>query len=346
MVDNSIKQCVLMQHGLNLRGSQIGTCCYNMQPPQSGQGYAIHPQHCHTCIDQEDHGIFSYRQGSNLKYGFDHASNVILTLDVTPNINCNLSCSICNEYSSSTWSKFKGIKIDHSTNTSYKIFNQMLDAVDLSGLQEINFSGGEPWLNNNIQRYLEPLSDQVDFSQIVLRFSTNGTQPLTSKLAKFFAKFKLVQARFSLDDIGAWHEYQRYPSNWLEWESNWKMCLETFSSNVMPSINRTISILNIARLSNLDQWHGSDYTSSSGGDPIELIDHLAFGPYSLDYITPGLKKYVLKNQGLQSRAWDYVKNRNTQHNAKKILDHIQQQDQQRNTCLSDVDPELVSVLQQ
>jgi sulfatase maturation enzyme AslB (radical SAM superfamily) len=294
-------------------------------------------------MDQEDHGIFSYRQGANEKYGFDHNKSSFLVLDVTPNINCNLACSICNEDSSSTWTKLKGKKFDIESNLDLDQFVELTRELDLTKVQEINFSGGEPWLNYNIQRYLEVFSDRIDFSQTTLRFSTNGSQALNPRLAKFFQQFRLVLARFSLDDIEAWHEYQRFPSRWTDWETNWQITLQNLPHNVLPSINRTVSVLNIARLSYLDHWL-QQYPKTSSGDTIELIDHFAFGPYSLDNLTQSLKDHVLQQQGELSCAWNYVKNKTVRTDVEVLQKTIVQQDQQRGTNLLKADPELYKVI--
>lgn len=342
MDNNLLKKCVLLQHGVTINGNHLGTCCYNSHSP-FGDTYQVDPIHCKVCIDQENNGIFSYRQGANQKYGFDHPRHSLLVLDVTPNINCNLACGICSEFSSSTWAKFKSIKIDSKINVSYRDLNTLVRNFDLSGLREINFSGGEPWLNNNIQRYIEPLEAHVDFSKVTLRFSTNGTQPMSSKLNNFFSKFQLVLARFSLDDIEQYHEYQRYPSKWNHWESNWKNSIVVFPSNTIPSINRTVSIFNIARLSQLEQWH-SQFSFTASGDPIELIDHFAFGTYSLDFMPQLLREHVLTTQGEQSRAWSYIKNRKSSLNNKNLMNYINDQDRLRNTNLQNTDPLLYSLI--
>lgn len=307
-----------------------------------GQGYDIDSVGCKTCLDQESNNVFSYRQGANQKYGFDHALGSILVLDLTPNINCNLACKICNESVSSSWAKIKKIKINQSTSVNVNEFEQLFDKFNLSAVREINMSGGEPWLNSNIVRYISMLEDRLDFSKVTLRFSSNGTQRSNKKLQDFFEKFQLVLARFSLDDVGRHHDYQRWPSCWDEWQSNWVYFLENHAHNVIPSINRTVNLLNIARLDQLDQW-AEKYTVTRYQDRIELIDHFAFGMYGLQNLSDRHKKYVLQRQGVQSRAWGYVKNRSTVNNS-DLKDFIAEQDRLQSTDLRSVDPDLYSIL--
>lgn len=333
-----MKQCVLMQHGLSLIGKRIGVCCFNHQSPKNYSGLDIDELNCRACVDQENNKIFSYRQGANEKYGLTHPHKLPIVLDVVPNINCNLACRTCSEIRSSTWARHKQIKISKTANNSVAEFLHRLSEFDLSQIQEINFSGGEPMLNNSMIKYLQPLSARIDFSNVVLRYTTNGTYPLTDKLEKFFLQFKLVQPRFSLDDIGAFHEYSRWPSKWPEWEAIWKDFLNRMPHNVMPVINRTVSILNIHRLHYLEQWH-LQYRLSRYGDDIQLLSHFAFGEYSLDNMTPELKELAMNSPGQSSR--DYVTNRPAGNAHRTMLQqHIMQQDQIHGTDLKTVDPKL------
>lgn len=331
------KQCVLIQHGLTLKGHNVvGVCCYNQTNPENYSSYDIDPTACSACIDQENNNIKSYRQGANEKYGLSHNHHNPIVLDFTPNFNCNLTCKICDEHSSSSWAKLKQIKIHKNYNVSIAQFRSTVEDVDLSSVKEINFSGGEPLLNNNILKYLRTLENRIDFSKCTLRFSTNSTVPLTAKMSEFFLKFKLVLVRFSIDDVGAGFEYQRYPAKWSQCQTNWQLFLDAMPHNVVPAINRTVSILNIRRLHLLDQWH-SDYLQTKFGDPIELIDHFAFGDYSLNHIPAPLKEDIQCNGS--TRAQDYVRFREP-NNATKLQSVIQQHDSMHNTMLKDFDPEL------
>lgn len=340
MDNNTLTQCVLMQHGLTVyEKNQIGTCCYNRTNPSTYKDYTIDPVGCHTCVDQEHAGIKSYRQGANEKYGLDHTHRNPIVLDIIPNRNCNLACKICNEDSSSSWAKLKGLKLNKSYNISINSFTNLLDRYDFSHVQEINFSGGEPFLNNNIVRYVSTFDNRVDFSQCTLRFSTNGSFKPGKQILDFFQKFSLVLARFSLDDVEQGHEYQRWPSRWKEWQTNWQYFVDNAPHNVMMSINRTVSVLNINRLHLLDQWH-QQYQQSKFNDPIERIDHFAFGDYSLDYITQQIKDHILHKHGNTSLAWQYIKNRRPCADTGKLQRVITEHDALQGTSLLTFDPEL------
>lgn len=337
-----MKQCVLMQHGLSIVGTRVGTCCFNQQNPKTYKNLNIDEIFCRACIDQENNGIYSYRQGINQKYGLEHNHKSPIVLEVVPNINCNLACRNCSEKRSSTWAKHKQIKITRNDNTSVDKFLNLLNEFDLTQVQEINFSGGEPLLNNSIVKYLQPLSARINFGNVLLRFSTNGTHKLTDKLEKFFLQFKLVQPQFSLDDVEAGHEYQRWPSTWVEWENNWKDFLGRMPHNVMPVINRTVGILNVHRLHYLEKWH-ENYLFNRFGDPIQLRDHFALDEYSLDNITPELKKLASTAPSIKSQQ--YVKDRTAGvDHLPALQQHILLQDQIHGTDLKTVDPDLYQTI--
>jgi hypothetical protein len=329
---------MLLQHGLFLQGSKIGTCCFNIKNPEKYSDYQVNEQDCRQCVNQETRGMFSYRQGVNQKYGFDYPAKKIVVLDVVPNNNCNLTCKICGPSSSSSWVKLLDRPITENYNQSLEDFETNVKQYDLSNLLEINFSGGEPFLNNNIQRYISRLTDLADFSKVTLRFSNNGTVRLTPKLIDFFSQFKLVMARFSLDDIEQGHEYQRFPGNWSEWLSNWEYFLEHMPHNVIPGINRTVSMLNINRLHLLEQWI-EQYPISKHGDKIELVDHFAFGRYQLQ-ITQPVYDYITTNYYSDASEHKYVKNLKIQNNCDAFKSTVTEHDALQGTSFKDFNPEL------
>jgi hypothetical protein len=339
-----VKKCVLMKHGLNISGTSnnlIGNCCYT--PSTRFNQYEIDSVACQACIDQENNNIKSYRMGVNEKYGIEQSHNGILVLDITPNLTCNLACKICNEFSSSSWAKLKQIPINKNYNTSPQNLFDIIKQYDLSHLKEINMSGGEPLLNNNLIKYISNLDKIVDFSKVNLRFSNNGTIQLNSNTINFMSQFKLVQARFSLDDVYEGHNYHRYPHRWEDWISNWETFLENMPVNTLPSINRTISILNINRLDELENWH-KKYSYTKLGDPIELIDHFAFGDLNIFQISQDVKDHILTKFGEESLAWKYIKNVPISKDIKQCLDYITYLDNLHNQSFKEYDPIMYSIL--
>jgi len=330
------KKCVLMKHGVYFFKNQLkGPCCYSSSGLVN-QEYQIDPVHCQKCINEEAAGLQSYRQGVNSNYGFDYRENQIISLEITPNVNCNLTCKTCTEVSSTAWAKLKSIPINNSINQSPDDLRNFLSKFDLSKLKIINFSGGEPFLNNNIVKYIKSIEHLVDLSNITLRFSTNGTIRINQKLYDTLSKFKLVLARFSLDDIGEGHEYIRYPSVWTAWESNWEHFINNSPSNVIVSINRTVGILNLNRLNLLNHWH-KKYQWTKFNDPIELLDHYCHGELALKNITLKAKNFILDTHGEDSIQYKFIKHISPAVDNQKMLAYIAKLDQYHNTEMKKYD---------
>lgn len=336
-------QCVLIKHGLFMhvsRPGRLGVCCYNRTSPANYNSYDINVKDCEACVSQEANGVYSYRQGANEKYGLDHDHDLPLVLDIVPDRTCNLACKICDRDSSSLWAVIEPRPEKQKNSMGPEEFLANLENLDLSRVREINFSGGEPLLNDSIMRYVSLLAGRIDFSLCTLRFSTNGTVSVTSKISQdFFRMFKQVLIRFSLDDVGVGHEYQRWPSKWNNWSEVWNQCLEHLPGNVLPSINRTVGVLNINRLHLLDDWWQA-YQHTKFGDRIELIDHFAFGVFGLQNLPERLKQHVLTTQGPNSRAWSYIKNRPGQDDPVQLRQRIQAIDLLHKTNCHEFDPDL------
>lgn len=336
-------QCVLIKHGLSMRLSrpwELGVCCYNNTSRESYSSYDINPKHCEACVHQEANGVFSYRQGANHKYGLNHDHDLPLVIDIVPDRTCNLACKICNDDSSSLWAVLEKNTHKQKNSMLAQEFLACFKHIDLNRVREINFSGGEPLLNDAIVRYVSLLENRIDFSRCTLRFSTNGTVSVQRNISlEFFQKFQQVLLRFSLDDIAVGHEYQRWPSKWHKWLEVWNDCLEHLPHNVLPSINRTVGVLNINRLHLLDDW-SKKYQHTKFGDSIELIDHFAFGIFGLQNLPAKLKQHVLVTHGQNSRAWSYIKNLPGLDNPVMLKQRIMEIDRLHQTNCHEFDPDL------
>lgn len=115
--------------------------------------------------------------------------------------------------------------------------------------ERIRFTGGEPTVNTYLKRFLEELSTLN--TDIVLRITTNGMSMSDSLLA-LFARFKHVQLTFSIDAVGEFNEYLRFPSNWKKIQKN----VERASTlpNVEFEINTVVSYLNVHCLDDIIEW--------------------------------------------------------------------------------------------
>ena len=134
-------------------------------------------------------------------------------------------------------------------------------------------------------------------------------------LLELWEQFKLVQLDFSIDDIGARFEYQRYPAKWHEVTENLQWYIDHAPHKCMFAINTTISILNQSNIANLSKWLQKNFSVSRFTDPI--------------------------NHRLQSVITGQLLTTNSPQNIRKYLDSI---DSRRGTNWRQTFPELVEFL--
>jgi sulfatase maturation enzyme AslB (radical SAM superfamily) len=119
----------------------------------------------------------------------------------------------------------------------------------LPGVRYYEFTGGEPFL---IQEHFDLLQRTVDqgYAYLVdVHYNTNGTQ-YPEAAVEMWKKFKHVNIAFSIDDLGARFEYQRYGANWAEVEQNLDRYLELSKThtNITLQMCITANIQNVLYL--------------------------------------------------------------------------------------------------
>jgi len=88
-------------------------------------------------------------------------------------------------------------------------------------LKRLYVVGGEPFYAKPLLRMIDYLEDTGDCSHIDAIFTTNATI-VDDKLLSQLRKFREVHIGFSVEGFGPVQEYIRYPSKWVEIETNIK----------------------------------------------------------------------------------------------------------------------------
>ena len=180
-----------------------------------------HP-YCSFCWDAERNGIRSQRA----------TDKTILTslrkIHIRYNNICNFKCRMCNPKYSSTWEEenkqhnyFK-----HEYTRVKDIFEEVPDLFTLilknkHSLEQINISGGEPFIADANLRFLDWLIENK-LTNITLAYSTNLSK-LEHKgrdLLELLNKFDKVILSVSVDGYGKAVEYSRYGFKWNIFENN------------------------------------------------------------------------------------------------------------------------------
>jgi sulfatase maturation enzyme AslB (radical SAM superfamily) len=116
--------------------------------------------------------------------------------------------------------------------------------------ERLRFTGGEPTVNTYLKDFLEELRKHN--TDIVIRITTNGMS-MSPSLFNLLKEFKKVQITFSIDGIGEYNEYMRWPSNWDKIQRNFNKVLEL--PNLMEiEINTVVSYLSTHVIDGVIEW--------------------------------------------------------------------------------------------
>ena len=184
---------------------------------------------CSYCIKRESNGINRRQHHSRLfkeKYEAFKADTLdVGHLEVRLGNFCNLKCTMCGPYASTSWSaeakknpeKFSEfnigyLKTDHDWINNKENKNLIKDI--LRNCVSANFGGGEPFMNPFIDDFLKEIKPDVELS-----FNTNGTRLPDSTLALLENRPNL-RVDISLDGIAEHNNYIRSGSRWQDIENN------------------------------------------------------------------------------------------------------------------------------
>ena len=219
------------------------------------------PPQCIKCHDEEKRSGHSFR---TMNQDFENSEPQIQKHTypqfdiehiqiITSNI-CNLMCLPC--YSSSyirnvelnklgiqsSAPKLKTFKIEHAHN-----FNLS----DYKSLKSITFLGGEPFADKITFQLIDQLIKNGQSKKVRLDLNTNLTLCNQENLLKIRDNFDSVMIKGSIDGIGKFNDYLRYPSNWKDIEQ----AIELIQELEIPMVITTaLSNLSLLRYDQLIQW--------------------------------------------------------------------------------------------
>lgn len=260
------------------------------------------PDSCGYCKKIEDSDELSRRQGSNHWYqdnSLDNTTVEFVRLDYWVGDLCNLACAICGPDYSSVWKQRLQIPIEQRKT----VVNDFWQDLDLDQLRYVHFNGGEPLLNQEHVRFLQALPNK---SQTVISYNTNGTVRPSDKLKNLWLEFKLVEVVFSIDDIGARFEYQRWPAKWDQVKENLQWYIDQGNHNSMYAVNTTVSWLNKHSLPQLSQWLAENFACTQFTDPIDHRQQPVNGPLALTNHLSAVTQYLDRVDALRGTDWRAV----------------------------------------
>ena len=306
------------------------------------------PADCNCCRNTEQEGNYSRRQAFNDRLGTQRQlPESVIEIDIQSDFSCNLACRICGPELSTLWRQVDPqYKID-SKKLSIKAKNidvlDLLKTIPTHDIKQVHFQGGEPLLSNTHIQILEQLQQQVDVSELIVWYHTNGTQRVSDKILKFWEKFKGIEIYFSMDDMGARMEYQRWPVQWHDLHDNALWYRENLPHNAMLYVERTVGVLNAYWVDELEKWHQQYFCQSKYGDQISMNYHICTGSYSLKAASELYKQAVLTKFAKDHWVHKTFRNLKTNNTPQitALFQHLNRHDQLRNQSWKSVYPEFL-----
>ena len=234
--------------------------------------YGHKPATCKRCWDEEAAGRVSKRMNSRirLKEYYDNVDwnnlnpNQLWFIDLKLGNICNLKCRICGSWSSSKWAKeeidYVPELVNRKEHLAYKF------------LQDGAWPRENPQFWDNLKtllpniKYFDLLRYAVETGNsqhIEIHYNTNGT--VFPEQAELWANFKHVEIAFSIDNVGARFEYERYGADWEEVQANIGKFTAMRSSKISTQLCTTMNIQNVYYLPELCDWIST-----------QIFDHVYF----------------------------------------------------------------------
>ena len=328
------------------------------------------PKTCKLCWDEEDAGRTSKRMHSRVRLKelytmVDWKNNnpdQLWFLDLKLGNICNLKCRICGSWSSSKWAAeeldYMPKNFDKKQHIAYQWLKQgswprntetnFWDNLKtlLPNIRYLEFTGGEPWL---IQEHIDLLKFAVvnNYSKnIDIHYNTNATQ-LPIDLVELWKDFGRIDIAFSIDNVGARFEYERYGANWTTANNiiDEVHKLKKQYCNITTQLCFTVNIQNVYYLDELLEWAN---TKNFG----DIYFNMLHSPYEMNiqYMTDAAKKLVIDK--LKSVHWSspkiekeidniiqFIKN-GTEDSGLRFVTKMTTTDNYRNQNFKDTHPEI------
>lgn len=255
---------------------------------------------CQRCYKEEGAGLKSARQSWNQKY--KSTREQVIAMEVTQAVDyfepqyldlrlgnlCNLKCRMCNPYASRKWLEdWDGVSVNEAlapeefqrlATMDWFENEQMKDNLleVMSTIQEIYFTGGEPFLINQHIKFLELLVAKNGASGVALKYNTNMTL-LPQKIYELWPYFKKVTINASIDGIGAVNDYIRAPSKWTNVSENLTQLDQLIASqkNLYGSIHTTVQMYNIEHILDLIEYM-KNFRGFENFPYLNILNHPAF----------------------------------------------------------------------
>ena len=232
------------------------------------------PTACSICVNNERQGLTSYKKF------FEKFDNGLQYVDIRNTNECNLKCRYCGPHFSNQWAREMELELD----TVHTNIDDQLDQLLTDDLEELYFTGGEPFMSRDHWNILQRLVNDNKSKSVSLLYNSNLTTLKFKQLDIFelWSKFKSVYVNASIDQKGALFENIRSGADWNTVEEN----LLKLKDKVNLNVEIVVSILNI--------WNLSEFLEYLRNNKIKYSTIILHGPdyLSLECVPPELEELV------------------------------------------------------
>jgi MoaA/NifB/PqqE/SkfB family radical SAM enzyme len=330
---------------------------------------------CSQCYQHEEYGGKSqrlqYNQMFPLKFSQSHVERTdIKYFDLRLGNLCNLNCRSCSPKNSSQFSK----EINELHNTNITKFHEILpltidtwyesdvfmDNIDsqLKNIKLLYLTGGEPTIIKKNFEILNKLISTGFSKNITVMINSNMTN-LNSDFYEILDEFKSVIFFASIDGTGPIQEYLRYPSDWNQIDNNITKLIKRANIKIRPT--PVIQTTNLNKIVDLFEYF-ENFNISANKSIVEMMPIILENPKYLDLLYLPLdyklmcweriEKFI-KNCKFQSPLFfnkmEALKNKCLRDSVDLEYLNLYKEyntilDINRNQKLSDINPELYSIL--
>lgn len=211
---------------------------------------------------------------------WDSTGKKIKKLHLEQSLACNLTCISCSSLYSSAWNNWYRefdstaplIRLKKSPDSVWK-------DLDLSNLESLHFTGGEPLINPDNTKILQHLDALGNLSNVSIAYNTNGTIQADDHLLELWSRAKWVRLNFSLDGIESTFEYTRYPAKWKTVLDNINWYRSVKGPCILVEVNAIVGIHNIFNMLEFYKWWKNECQTGNQGDPSQIFCR-SIGPSS------------------------------------------------------------------
>ena len=209
------------------------------------QGH-LHPTYCESCIDSAGRGERQWfnetHQDIDLRSSAIDAPHRFQSIDLRWNNTCNLACTYCGPYFSSTWAGIHKIKSAQPPARQFdKVTEQIMAQAPV--IKTAMLVGGEPLLIPHNQRLLDSLPESTTVVVI-----TNLSVPLEQNpIFQNLSERTNVNWNVSFENVGDRFEFVRRGASWCLMCDNLDTIASLFPAHTI-SISAIYHVFNCTRL--------------------------------------------------------------------------------------------------